>query len=80
MLIGSLLALTIAAIVILVLSQKPNPVNKISNELLDWNDEITSSQIQNISKKGQWNNTWVTEILMNSERRISNYEIFLNFY
>ena len=41
--------LTIAAIVILVLSQKPNPVNKISNELLDWNDEITSSQIQNIS-------------------------------
>ena len=41
--------LTIAAIVILVLSQKPNPVNKISNELLDWNDEITSTQIQNIS-------------------------------
>jgi len=41
--------LTIAAIVILVLSQKPNPVNKISNELLDWNDEITSTHIQNIS-------------------------------
>ncbi len=41
--------LTIAAIVMLVLSQKPNPVNKISNDLLDWDDEITKTQIQNIS-------------------------------
>ena len=41
--------LTIAAIVMLVLSQKPNPVNKISNDLLDWDDEITNTQIQNIS-------------------------------
>jgi hypothetical protein len=41
--------LTIAAIVILVISQKPNPVNKISSELLDWDDEITSTHIQNIS-------------------------------
>lgn len=42
-------SLTIAAIVILVLSQKPNPVNKISSEFLDWDDEITNTQIQNIS-------------------------------
>jgi len=41
--------LTIAAIAMLVLSQKPNPVNKISNDLLDWDDEITNTQIQNIS-------------------------------
>ena len=41
--------LTIAAIVMLVLSQKPNPVNKISNDLLNWDDEITNTQIQNIS-------------------------------
>ncbi len=42
-------SLTIAAVVMLVLSQKPNPVNKISKDLLDWDDEITSTQIQNIS-------------------------------
>lgn len=42
-------SLTIAAIVMLVLSQKPNPVNKISSEFLDWDDEITNTQIQNIS-------------------------------
>ena len=41
--------LTIAEIVILILSQKPNPVNKISSEFLDWDDEITNTQIQNIS-------------------------------
>lgn len=42
-------SLTIAAIVMLILSQKPNPVNKISSEFLDWDDEITNTQIQNIS-------------------------------
>lgn len=42
-------SLTIAAIVMLILSQKPNSVNKISSEFLDWDDEITNTQIQNIS-------------------------------
>ncbi len=42
-------SLSIAALIILILSQKPNPVNKISSEFLDWDDEITTTQIQNIS-------------------------------
>jgi len=42
-------SLTIAAIVMLLLSQKPNPVKELSTELFEWNDEITTTQIQNIS-------------------------------
>lgn len=42
-------SLSIATLIILILSQKPNPVNKISSEFLDWDDEITTTQIQNIS-------------------------------
>lgn len=42
-------SLTIMAIVILLLSQKPNPVKEISNELFDWDDKTTTMQIQSIS-------------------------------
>ena len=41
--------LVIASLIILLLSEKPNPVNKISAELLDWDDKSTSVQINNIS-------------------------------
>lgn len=42
-------SLSVAAIVMLILSQKPNPVNTISNDLLGWDDAISNVQIQNIS-------------------------------
>ncbi|NOX66584.1 MAG: hypothetical protein GXO85_12555 [Chlorobi bacterium] len=42
-------SLTIAAIVMLLLSQKPNPIKEISTELFDWDDESTTMQIQSIS-------------------------------
>ena len=42
-------SLTLAALVMLFLSQKPNPVNRINNEGFLWNDEETTNQVQNIS-------------------------------
>jgi len=41
--------LVIASLIILLLSEKPNPVNTISAELLDWDDKSTSVQISNIN-------------------------------
>ena len=38
-----------AAIVILLLSNKPNPVKNLSNEILDWNSEEISQQISEVS-------------------------------
>lgn len=42
-------SLILAALVMLILSQRPNPVNRISNEVFDWNDQETTNQVQNIS-------------------------------
>ena len=42
-------AMAAAAIVILLLSNKPNPVKNLSNEILDWNSEGISEQISEVS-------------------------------
>jgi hypothetical protein len=42
-------AMAAAAIVILLLSNKPNPVKNLSNEILDWNSEGISEQISEMS-------------------------------
>ncbi|MBL1213894.1 MAG: hypothetical protein HND52_11110 [Ignavibacteriae bacterium] len=42
-------AMAAAAIVILLLSNKPNPVKNLSNEILDWNSEEISQQISEMS-------------------------------
>jgi hypothetical protein len=38
-----------AAVVILLLSNKPNPIKNLSNEILDWNSEEISQQISEMS-------------------------------
>lgn len=42
-------SLSLVAIVMLIFSQKPNPVNKISNNVFDWNDNTTTTQLQDIN-------------------------------
>jgi hypothetical protein len=54
-----------AAIVILLLSNKPNPVKNLSNEILDWNSEGISEQISEVS-------TSISKI------RDENFKEFLN--
>lgn len=42
-------AMAAAAVVILLLSNKPNPIKNLSNEILDWNSEGISEQISEMS-------------------------------
>lgn len=54
-----------AAVVILLLSNKPNPIKNLSNEILDWNSEGISEQISEVS-------TSISKI------RDENFKEFLN--